>query len=92
MARIEAAVFKNRGEVDARTTVLVGLAQATGLLGVNFDKKKLKEHKARIQQIANGEVVGQATKEAVEAAQAAIMLAAVMPAITTSVIVSTTSS
>lgn len=89
LARVGDAIFKSSREVDPRTTVLVGLAHATGLLRANFDRKRLKERKQRIQDIANGELVGRATKAAVEAAQAAVMVAAVMPAVTSAVIATT---
>jgi len=92
LERVADAIFGQHEEVDARTTVLVGLAHATGLLGVHFDRKELKGQKRRIQKIAQGELVGRATQEAVEAAQAAIMVAAIMPAVTAAVIASSTSS
>jgi hypothetical protein len=48
-----------------------------------FSKKELKDHKKRIDQIVNGEITGKATKEAIEAMQAAIMIACIMPTIIT---------
>lgn len=84
--RLREAVFTDVPDVDARTVVLVSLANGTGLLAANFDKKKLKARKKRIEMVVNGEMMGKATKEAVDAAQAAVMVAvmvAVMiPAIT----------
>ena len=58
------------------------LSNATGLLKKIIDKKQLKARKQRIEDLSKGQVVGKATKEAVEAVQAAIMVATIMPAIT----------
>jgi hypothetical protein len=55
--------------------VLLSLAKSTNVLRVNFDKKKLKTRKDRIERIINGEVTGKATKEAVERMKAATMVA-----------------
>lgn len=77
--RLCEAIFSEASEVDPRTVVLVSLANGTGLLDVVFDKKKLKAREQRIESIVNGEVTGKAAKEAVEAAQAAIMVAVILP-------------
>jgi hypothetical protein len=74
--RLRRAIFGGTRELDARTVVLVALAHQTGLLRVNFDKKRLKERKKRIAQIVAGNVVGQATQEVMAAVQAAVMAAA----------------
>ena len=59
--RMRRAIFTHIGDVDPRTAVLISLANATDLLRYSFDKKKLKEQKSRIEAIANGDLVGQAT-------------------------------
>ena len=84
--RLRQAIFTDSRDVDPRTVVLVSLANSTGLLKVVFDKKKLKGRKARIEEIINGEITGKAAKEAVEAMQAAVMVACIMPAIMTTTI------
>jgi hypothetical protein len=84
--RLTRAVFSDEPEVDARTVVLVALAHHSGLLRANFDRKRLKKRKARIERVINGDLVGRATKEAIEAVQAAVMAALV-----TTTIVTTTS-
>jgi hypothetical protein len=84
--RLRQAIFTDSRDVDARTVVLVSLAEGTGLLKVVFDKKELKGRKARIKEISNGEITGKAAKEAIEAMQAAVMVACIMPAITTAAI------
>jgi hypothetical protein len=84
--RLRQAIFTDSRDIDARTVVLVSLADGTGLLKEAFDKKELKGRKARIKEISNGEITGKAAKEAIEAMQAAVMVACIMPAITTAAI------
>jgi hypothetical protein len=79
--RLRRAIFTDTSEVDPRTAVLVSLAQSADLLKVVFDKKQLKTRKARIKQIANGEITGRATREAIEAMQAAVAVACIIPAV-----------
>jgi len=82
--RMRRAIFTEIGDVDPRTAVLISLANAADLLRYAFDKKKLKERKARIEAIANGDLVGQATKEAIQAMQAAVMVAVMIPTVVAS--------
>ena len=79
--RIRAAVVDGSSKVDARTTVLIALAKETGLIKTVLTKQERKEHKGRLNDIANADLVGQATKEAVAAVQAAVMVAVMMPTI-----------
>jgi hypothetical protein len=81
VGRLHRAIFENGREVDPRTVTLVSLAHHTGLLKATFDKKKLKGRKERLEKIMNGDLTGKATKQAIEAMQAAVMVACVMPAI-----------
>ena len=85
--RLREAVFGESEEIDPRTVVLLSLAVSADLLKLVFDKKQLKSRKARIQQVVNGELTGKATKEAIEAMQAAVMVACIIPAM---VVVSST--
>ncbi|MBN2029993.1 GPP34 family phosphoprotein [bacterium] len=80
--RLQGAIFAEVGDIDPRTVVLISLAKSSDLLKVIFDKKKLKEQKKRIKQIANGEIIGKATQEAIAAMHSAVMVACIMPAIT----------
>jgi Golgi phosphoprotein 3 len=80
--RLEHAIFTDTKDIDLRTVVLLSLANSTGILKVVFDKKKLKSRKARIEQIVNGEITGKAATEAIQAIQAAVMVACIMPSIT----------
>jgi hypothetical protein len=76
------------GEVrDARVSMLVALAHATGLLRVVFDRKTLRARKSRLESIVNGHAVGGATREAVVAVQVAVTVA-----VTAAVVASTTAS
>jgi Golgi phosphoprotein 3 len=84
--RLEYAIFTDARDIDPRTVVLLSLAKSTDILKVVFDKKKLKGRKARIKQIVNGEITGKAATEAIQAMQAAVMVACIMPSITTATI------
>ena len=61
--------------------MLVGLAHHAGLLKANLDKTRLKARKDRIKSITAGDAIGKATKQAIEAVQAAMIVAAIMPGI-----------
>ncbi len=84
--RLRSAIFTDTDCVDPRTIILISIANSTNILRAIFEKKKLKERKKRIEQIVNGEVTGKATKEAIAAMQAAVMVACIMPAMMTTVI------
>lgn len=84
LERIRAAILGEGSEVDSRTAVLVSLARATNLLAIHFSRKELREHKPRIERVVNGELVGKATRDAIAAQQAAVLAAAVIPAIVAS--------
>jgi hypothetical protein len=73
--RVEQAVFGDAAEVDVRTATMVALAHGTDLLPIHFDKKRLKSRKARIKQITDGQLLGVAAREAVQAAQTAAIAA-----------------
>ncbi len=79
--RMRKAIFNDGPRVDARTGILISLAKGANLLGIPFDKKELKRRKKRIEQITNGELMGKAAAEAIEAAQAAVMVACIIPAV-----------
>jgi len=77
--RLRKAIFTDREPVDARTAVMVSLADACGILRFAFDKKQLKGRAPRIEQLSNGDMIGPAAKEAVQAVQMAIMVAVMVP-------------
>ena len=75
------AIFTDEDNIDPKTLVLLAICHGVNVLPHLFDKKALKSRKDRIRKIADGEVSGLATKEVIQSVQAAIMIAAVMPAI-----------
>jgi len=80
--RLEKAIFGTNKDIEPRTAILLALVKAANLLNYLFDKSKLKERKQRIDKIINGDLVNQATKEAIEEFNAVIVMVCVMPAIT----------
>jgi hypothetical protein len=80
--KMHEAIFTEKREIDPHTLVLIAICDSTGLLRANFDKKRLRDRKSRIKQIVQAELVGKATREAVEAMQAAVMVATIIPAVT----------
>lgn len=79
--RLREAIFTDTEMIDPRTVVLISLSNSAEILKVIFDKKMLKGRKNRIKQIINGEMTGRATKEVIDAMQAAVMVACILPAI-----------
>lgn len=79
--RLRRAIFRDSRAVAPRTVVLLSLAQAGRLLPYAFDKQRLKGRKRRIERLVAGELTGRATREAIQAAQAAVIVAAVIPSI-----------
>ena len=77
VARLEEAIFTDATDVDVRTILLASLAHSADLLGLVFDKKRLKAAKERIKKMAEGEVVGNATAEAIEAVQVALAVSSI---------------
>ena len=82
--RMRQAIFTGTSQVETRTVIVIALARAAGMLDKVFPKKELKERKTRLEKLCNGQVAGTATKEAVEAVQAAILVATMVPIIVVS--------
>jgi hypothetical protein len=80
--RMRRAIFGDSSQLDPRTVILISLAKSADLLGIPFEKWQLKDRKDRIKKIVKGEILGEATKAAVEATQAAVFVAAILPAVT----------
>jgi hypothetical protein len=78
---IRKAVITDARDVAPRTVVLVALMRHSGLLKAVFTRAEIKARKARIEQVTSADAVGKATKNAIEAVQAAIFAAAIIPAI-----------
>jgi len=81
MERLRTAIFRDSDDIEPRTVVLISLASAANLLSENLGRKEAKDRKKRIEQIVNGEMTGNATKEAIAACQAAVMVAVILPAV-----------
>ena len=79
IARLKRAIFNDDAEVDARTTVLISLTHASGMLAIPFASAELRKRQQRIAAITGGDLIGQATSEVIQAAQAALLAAAIMP-------------
>lgn len=81
--KMQHALFVDDDPVDARTIVILSLAKNADLLQAVFDRKERKLNKDRLERIINGECMGEATRQVIEAVQSAIYVAAIMPAIIT---------
>jgi hypothetical protein len=79
--RLRDAIYRDGSDVDPRTAILVSIANAANVLKNVFPKRELKQRKARIRKISEGEATGAATRQAVQAAQTAAAMAAIMPAL-----------
>ena len=79
--RLREAVLSDSQKLDPRTVVLVSLSRHSGLLLTALTRKEIKARKERLAQIENGDAVGKAVKGAIDAMNAAIMTAAIIPAI-----------
>ena len=87
--RMGDVMFNETVKPDGPTAVLIALASHGGLLKANFVPEELRQHKDRVKQLASGDILASgATQSAIQAVQAAIIVAAIIPAIT----VATTSS
>jgi hypothetical protein len=81
LERLRMAIFTETDRLDPHTVVLISLANAAGLLGASFGRKEVRNRRKRIEQIVKGELTGKATKELIAAIEAAVLFAAIMPAI-----------
>lgn len=80
-ARLRLAITGS-GAVDARDGAIIAIAHHTDILKYNFDRDTLQRFKDRIKRIVDGELMpANATKEAIQAMMAVVVMAAVMPAI-----------
>lgn len=79
--RIRDAVLSDSTDLGPRTVILVALAKNSDMLKLVIGKKDLKLRKKRIDLIINGNAVGKATKDAIQAMQAAVVMVCIMPAV-----------
>lgn len=78
IARLEQAIFAPSKDLDSRDSLLVSFAHAGQLLVPLFGRKRLKPQRDRIKQIAEGEALGRATREVIEAIQVALITITVL--------------
>jgi hypothetical protein len=79
--RLRKAILSDGRTLDPRTAILVSIARSANVLKNVIPKSDLKARKARIEQIAKGDVTGAATQQAVQAAATVATMAVIMPAI-----------
>jgi len=79
--RLYQAIYAEKEVVSPRTSVIISLAKSTGLLAQAFGAGEIRRRRKRIKQIEEGQLAGKATREVIAACQAAVMVAAVMPAV-----------
>lgn len=75
ISRLDRAIFSDTQQVDARTAALVALADSGHLLPIVFEKKRLRERRARIKAVTAGDYSSRAVRAAVQAARAAAQAA-----------------
>jgi hypothetical protein len=76
------ASIAGSGPVNVRDGAIIALAYYSDILQHNFERDFLKAHKDRIKAIAEGGMLpSNATKAAIEAVQAAVMIATMIPII-----------
>lgn len=73
--RLHRAIFEDDFKVDARTIVLLSLTKNGEFLPALFDKKRLRQRRQHIEKLIEGEALGRATAELIEAIQVAIIVA-----------------
>jgi len=86
MEKIDNALFGSKKDIDPETVILISICNSTGILKQIFDKSKLRKKKNRIKEITSGNLIGNATKDAIEAMQVAVMVATIIPAVTVTAI------
>ena len=81
IGRLKSAIMGYDSSIDPRTIILISIAKSTDLIKTFLDRSEIKESKERVKKLVNGELTGKATQEAIEAMQAAIVVAAIIPAV-----------
>jgi len=81
IGQMRTAILSGSDDIDPEIIIIISIAHATNLLKPILSKEEYKVSKKRIKQLINGEITGKATKEAIEAMQAAVMVACIMPAV-----------
>ena len=79
--RLRRAIFTETVRLEPRTLLLLALAFRADLLKNAFAKKDLKKRKKRIEAVIEDDAIGRAAKEAIDAVNAAVAVAVVIPAV-----------
>jgi len=74
--RLRSAIEHDHITPDARTTALLTIANASGLLTKNLDRAMLRRRRDRLKELAEGDQIAGAVKAAIEAVTTAIVVAA----------------
>ena len=78
--RMGEVMFNEKVKPDGPTAVLIALASHGGLLKANFVPEELRQHKARIKRLADGDILAaEATQSAIQAVQTAVFVATTIP-------------
>ena len=80
--RLSRAIFTDTEDFEARTVVLLSLAEQIHVLRHHFDKRRLKDRKERIQKLVKGELLSEELRRATESAaaiQVALQCTATIP-------------
>lgn len=75
---IREAILGDRTDLDPRTAVLIAILNQCSLLKVVLSKDELDASKERLEQIAQGHFIGEATRIAIESMQSAMMTAVIV--------------
>lgn len=86
-AELEAAITTDAAIEDPRVACLVALAKLGGGLDTWLPKELLKRRRERIEAITRGDALAQGTMKGVQEVQAAVVAAAIIPAVFSSTIV-----
>ena len=90
--RMANVMFHDKAVPDERTTVLIALASHTELLKANFVPEELRQHRQRVKQLADGDILASgATQGAIQAVQTAVIIAATIPAMVAATTAATSS-
>ncbi len=73
IASIEEAIFTDTDTIDTTLSILIALLKEASMLTLFFNKKKLTERKARIEEITKGNYASKAAKKAIETANAIVV-------------------
>jgi len=83
--RLRHAIYTEATDIGPRTLILVSLAKGADLLKLVFPRSELRSRRRRIEKVINGEATGKATREAIQAAQAAVFVATMLPVFTATI-------